>query len=418
MAESLIIRLRSNEAPLWMVCNEDGQVLVNAVSGELMQAVPLAAGRRVVVLVSPGDALVTESEAPAKSAAKLAQVIPFALEERVASEIEDLHFAIGERDAHTGRVPVVAVSRERLDGWVAELRTAGLLPQAIYSEASLVPAMPGQIIGLLDGEFLTLRNAEGPPVVMPAMAVRDALEMLLAAQISQVAGLEPPPVGLLLYASQEDWQQHEHEVDALRERFTGVKVQILPSSSGPLSVLAQAAGSGEAVNILQGTYAPASPLQQGWKAWRIAAALAASLLLVHLGARYFELTRLRKAEAALDASIQDAFRAAMPGQQNALNARRRVEARLAEVRGGGGGGALLPALSALARAKSAVPSASIEGMMFRDGTLELRVNAPDAAALDAIGQQLRASSWQADIKGLTANGDGYRGNLQIRKAGA
>jgi general secretion pathway protein L len=417
MAESLIIRLRPGEAPTWMVCNEDGQVLVHAVSGELIQAAPLATGRRLVALVSPGDALVTESDAPAKSAAKLAQVIPFALEERVASEIEDLHFAIGERSADTGRVPVVVVARERLEGWLAELRAAGLAPQAIYSEASLLPAMPGQVIGLLDGEFLTLRNAEGPPMVMPSMAVRDGLEMVLSSQTSQVAGLEPPPVGLLLYTTQEDWQQHGHEVEELRERFTSVKVQILPSS-GPLGVLAPAAANGDAVNLLQGSYAVASPLQQGWKAWRIAAVLAASLLCVHLGARYFELTRLRKSEAALDANIQDAFRAAMPGQQNALNARRRVEARLAEVRGGGGGGALLPALSALARAKSAVPAATIEGMMYRDGTLELRINAPDAAALDAIGQQLRAASWQADIKGLTANGDGYRGNLQIRKAGA
>jgi len=418
MAESLIIRLRHGDAPSWMVCNEDGQVLVNAVSGELVQAAPLAAGRRVVLVVSPGDALVTDSEAPAKSAAKLAQVIPYALEERVAAEIEDLHFAIGDRNADTGRVPVVVVARERLDGWLAELRAAGLQPQAIYSETSLVPAMPGQVIGLLDGEFLVLRTADGPPQVMPAVAIRDALEMVLAAQVSQVAGLEPPPLGLLLYAAQEDWQQLEHEVDGLRDRFTGVKVQILPSSAGVLSVIAPAAAAGDALSLLQGSYAVSSPLQQNWKSWRIAAALAVSLLVVHLGARYFELTRLRKSEAALDASIQDAFRAAMPGQQNALNARRRVEARLAEVRGGGGGGALLPALSALARAKSAVPAATIEGMMFRDGTLELRINAPDAAALDAISQQLRASNWQAEIKGLTANGDGYRGNLQIQKAGA
>jgi general secretion pathway protein L len=196
-----------------------------------------------------------------------------------------------------------------------------------------------------------------------------------------------------------------------------VKVQLLPSS-GPLGVLAPAAANGEAVNILQGAYAVASPLQQNWKSWRIAAGLAAALLLVHVGARYFELTKLRKSEAQLDASIQDAFRAAMPGQQNAVNARRRVEARLAEVQGGGGGGALLPALSAVANARNAVPAATIEGLTFRDGTLELRIIAPDAASLDAIGQQLRAGSWQADIKGLTANGDSYRGNLQVRKAGA
>ena len=84
--------------------------------------------------------------------------------------------------------------------------------------------------------------------------------------------------------------------------------------------------------------AVASPLQQGWKSWRVAAVLAASLLCLHLGARYYELSRLHKTEAALDASIEDAFRAAMPGQQNATNARRRVAQRLDALRSGGGGG--------------------------------------------------------------------------------
>jgi type II secretory pathway component PulL len=95
-----------------------------------------------------------------------------------------------------------------------------------------------------------------------------------------------------------------------------------------------------------------------------------------------------------------------------------VEKRLAEIRGGGGGGALLPALSAVATARSAAPSAKIEGITFRDGTLNLRINAPDAASLDAIGQQLRGASWKADILSGSASGGSYSGQLQIRKAGA
>ena len=93
-----------------MVCNADGHVIVNAMSGELAQAAPPAVGRRVAVIVPASECSSTDSEAPAKSAAKLAQVIPFALEERVADEIENLHFALGERSAETGRVPVVVVS--------------------------------------------------------------------------------------------------------------------------------------------------------------------------------------------------------------------------------------------------------------------------------------------------------------------
>jgi general secretion pathway protein L len=416
MAESLIIQMRDGVAPQWMVCNDDGHVAVNAMSGELAQALPLAVGRRVAVIVPGTEVLTTEAEAPAKNAAKLAQVIPYALEERVADEIEDLHFAIGERNAESGRVPVVVVARARIDAWLSTLRAAGFSPQAIYSEASLLPAMPGQLIALLDGDALTLRLAEGPPLVLPALSITDGFEMALAGQASAVEGLEPALPGLLLYTGHDEWQAHQNEVDALRERFTGVKVQLLPS--GPLSVLAPAAAAGEAVNLLQGALAVTSPLQQGWKSWRVAAVLAASLLCLHLGSRYFELTRLKKSEAALDVSIQDAFRIAMPGQQNSTNARRRVEARLTEVHGGGGGGALLPALSALANARGAAPAATIEGLTFRNGILDLRISAPDAAALDAISQQLRAASWQADIQGGSSNGDTYRGRLQVRKAGA
>jgi general secretion pathway protein L len=415
MTESLIIQLREGVAPRWMVCNSDGQVLVNAVSGDLVQAAPLATGRRVAVIVPAGDVLVAESDAPARNAAKLAQVIPFALEERVADEIENLHFAIGERSAESGRIPVLVVSRARIDAWLAELHAAGIVPQAIYSEATLLPAMPGQIIALLEGDTLLLRPAEGPALVMPALAIGDAIEMALAAQVSQVAGLEPAPLGLLLYASHEDWQVRQMEVDALRDRFTGVKVQLL--NSGSLSVLAPAAAAGDAVNLLQGALAVASPYKQTWKAWRVAAVLAASLLCLHLGARYFELSRLHKTEAALDASIEDAFRAAMPGQQNAINARKRVEARVVQVRGSGGGGALLPALLAVANARNASPTATIEGFRFQNGALELRLNAPDAASVDAIGQQLRAAGWQTELGG-SASGDGYSGRLQIRKAGA
>jgi general secretion pathway protein L len=416
MSESLVIQLRDGAPAQWLVCTADGHVAVNRMSGILAHAAPLAVGRRVVVIVPAVDTLATDSEAPAKSAAKLAQVVPFALEERVADDIENLHFALGDRSAETGRVPVVVVERKRIDAWLEELRGAGLQPQAIYSAATLLPSMPGQLIALLEDDSITLRVPDSSPLVFPSTSITEAIDMTLAGMVAPVEGLEPTMPGLLLYAGHDEWNAHQNEIDALRERFTGVKVQLLPS--GSIGVLAQAAAAGDAVNLLQGSLAVTSPGQLSWRSWRIAAVLAASLLFLHLGARYFELSRLRKSEATLDAEIQGAFRAAMPGQVNATNARRRVELRLAEVRGGGDHGALLPTLSAVATARSAVPSAVIEGMTFREGTLDLRITAPDAASVDAIGQQLRAAKWQAENKGGSASGDNYRGRLLISKAGA
>jgi type II secretion system protein L len=235
-------------------------------------------------------------------------------------------------------------------------------------------------------------------------------------QTSAVAGLEPAPLGLLLYAGHDEWEAHQLNIDAFRDRFTGMKVQLLPR--GSLCVLAPAAASDDAVNLLQGALAVSSPHELTWRSWRLAAVLGASLLCLHLGSRFVELNRLRKVEATLDAGIQEAFRAAMPGQQNATNARRRVEIRLAEIQGGGARGMLLPVLVAIANARGTVPTAKIEGITFREGTVDLRIDAPDAASLDAIGQQLRAASWEASIMGGSASGDTYRGRLQIRKAGA
>jgi general secretion pathway protein L len=416
MSESLIVQLRDGASPQWMVCNGDGQVVVEAVSGELAQATAMSVGRRVAAILPAGEALATDSDAPAKGAAKLAQVVPFALEERVADEIEQLHFAIGDRDSTTGRIPVVVLERVRIESRLAELRAAGLNPQAIYSAATLLPAMPGQMIGLLEGDTLILRTADAPPLVLPALSITDAFEMALSSQTAAIDGLEPAPLGLLLYAGHEEWEAHQFAIDAFRDRFTGVKVQLLPR--GSLSVLAPAAATDDAVNILQGALAVASPNELSWRSWRVAAVLGACLLCLHLGSRFFELNRLHKTESTLDAGIQEAFRVAMPGQQNATNARRRVEQRLGEIQSGGARGTLLPALLAIANARSAAPNAKIEGITFRDGTIDLRIDAPDAASLDAIGQQLRAASWQADIMGGSVSGDTYRGRLQIRKAGA
>ena len=57
MSESLIIQLRDGVAPQWLVCNGDGQVVVNPVSGELAQAAAMGAGRRVVLIVPATEAL-------------------------------------------------------------------------------------------------------------------------------------------------------------------------------------------------------------------------------------------------------------------------------------------------------------------------------------------------------------------------
>src|SRR3977135_529394 len=97
MADWLLIRLpRTPEQPAtWLTVDPRGNPSGPPQSGPLSLAAPRAVGRRICVLVPGTDVLLTEPEVPMKAGTKLHQVVPFALEEQLADDIDDLHFAIG-----------------------------------------------------------------------------------------------------------------------------------------------------------------------------------------------------------------------------------------------------------------------------------------------------------------------------------
>ncbi len=419
MAEWLLIRMAEGArgGVSWLVCNDAGLVLLPPQSGTLEQAAQMAATRRVGVLVPGDEVLLTDAQLPAKSGAKLQQIVPFALEEQLAEDIDDLHFAIGTRAAAGNTAPVAVVAKSTLAAWLARLEQAGIKANSLYVESSLLPSAPGQITALLVGDTITLRLAGVAPVAMPADPISAALELADGLRTDKMEGLEPPPLGLVLYATQADWAGRQDEVDALRDRFTSVKVQLLPS--GPLALLAQQISTPDAINLLQGDYTPKSQSGVTWSSWRWAAVLAGVLLATHVGWRAFELSRLKKAERELDATIAQVFQQSMAGEAPGSNPRKKMEDRLLAIRSGqGASGGMLRTLGALAQARGASPGASIQGFTFRQGAMELRVTAPDAAALDAVAQQLRANGWQADLTSGGAAGDAYQGRLQVKRLGS
>src|ERR1700694_640294 len=97
MADWLLLRLpRTPEEPAsWLVADARGAPAGPPQSGPLMLAAARAAGRRVCVLAPGADVLLAEPDVPVKAGAKLQQLVPYALEEHLADDIDDLHFAIG-----------------------------------------------------------------------------------------------------------------------------------------------------------------------------------------------------------------------------------------------------------------------------------------------------------------------------------
>ncbi len=425
MADWLLLRLpRTPEEPAaWLVASPAGAPLTATQSGPLAAAAAATPTRRVCVVVPGTDVALAEPEIPTKSGVKLQQLVPYALEEQLAEDIEALHFAIGRRAADATRTPVAVVARTLMDAWLTELHAAGIEPEFVYADSELLPENPGQAVALLEEDTVCVRSPGAPPVCLPMDALGEALAIAAAPAPAGAAptdggatpGEDAATRGLILYSATPEWQRHSAEVEAARERFVSLKVQLL--GDGPLALFAQQLPTTAAINLLQGAYAPKRSRALGLSAWRVAALLLLSLVALHVAGKAAELRVLKGKERQVDASISDTFHSAMPGESGSNDARRRMEQRLLALRSGGGANGLLGALQALATARGAVAGTTVQSLNFHDGVLELTLNAPDAASLDHLSQQLRSSGWQADLVGGGTVGSAYQGRVQIHAQG-
>ena len=127
MSEYVVIRLAvEDQAVEWVLVDSNGTRRSGVSSGDLEQAATAAGDHAVIVLVPAEDVLLTSVHIPARSQAKIRAALPFALEEDLADDVEDLHFAVGDRQENN-RLPVAVVSREKMSRWQERLDEAGIV---------------------------------------------------------------------------------------------------------------------------------------------------------------------------------------------------------------------------------------------------------------------------------------------------
>src|SRR6476619_1577728 len=100
MSETLVIRLGSvDDTPAsWLIIDGTGARSGPVHSGPLADALAVSKGRRTVLVLPASEVTLAEPDLPpVRGSARIAQAVPFALEEHLASDVDNLHFAIGTR---------------------------------------------------------------------------------------------------------------------------------------------------------------------------------------------------------------------------------------------------------------------------------------------------------------------------------
>jgi general secretion pathway protein L len=402
-----VIRLRAaEEAPAsWLVVDANGARSGPLQSGPVSDALNLAPGRRIVLLVPGTEVGLAEPELPLRSGARLAQVVPYALEEQLASDVDALHFAVGARNAGAVGTPVAFVARSLMQRWYDQCQAAGIHPDAAYADSTAVPAAATGCTLLLEDALLYVRRADALPYLLDATDLPAALDLALVAAEPVAESGE----NVTFYTGTAEYEQHRDVIEGLRERTASLQVKLLPEGALPL-LAAQAAG-GAGVNLLQGPFGVRATLGSKLRQWRLPASLAAAVALLFVANQAVGWWQMSRAERALDAQIAEIFAQALPGQP-VVDPRAQMQGALGA--GPAAGGGLLPVMSALAEAMAQAPSARIEAMSFRGNALELRLTAPTVESLDGIKQIMNRDGMTAELQSATPRGGVVEGRLQVR----
>lgn len=423
-AETLVIRLlaqppaqpemsnasEDSVAAQWLLVDTHGARLGAVLQGTLQEAAALASGRKVIVLVPGTEALQVEPILPPlKGGAKLNQIVPYALEDQLATDVDALHFAVGKRATRPG-TPVIVVSHDAMQAWIFTLRAVGLQADALYTDTSLLPITADGATLLIDNGRVSAKPHNAPVTTLDVAPLSDALQLLLPAD---------PATPLIIYVAEAEYDAEQPALAALRERMTDVQIKLLPDGVLPLLAL-QAARQVDinqgGINLLQGVYTPRTNLGNSLRPWRYAAGLLAGLFVAHVAVKGIELIRLGKQESALDQQITQTWSQGIPGAAPvaAIEARRAFEQRLLQLQAGSGSHGLMLSLSTLTEAVGKVPELQLEAVSYRNDNVDLRIMAPNVDALEQIRQQAQARGVSAEIQSANPKDNRIDGRLQLK----
>jgi len=398
--KKIILRVgeQAPEQCAWMKIEADG--VSAAGRGTLAELAAGAEGYRLLVLIPGTEVLLTRVALPPGNRKQLLSAVPYALEESLAAEVEEQHFAIGAVNVE-GSLAVAVIVRERLEYWLGLCRAHGLEPACMTPDVLALPiAESGRAI-LLSADGLAL--------------VRSGPQDGFVLEIDSLALLP----GMPGTSADETFVLYQEGVGAdLPEElsaFSGERRRI----PEVMALLAEGLHEKEVINLLQGDYGHQAQWERHWQRWRLPAVLLLALLLVQTGIGVRENSRLRQYEKKLGVEIAQVYLVTFPGAQRIVNPRAQMEHQLKTMRGGDPETAAPSNFLLLLERSGPVLAAGgnlqLRGLRYRSGELDLDMEISDLQALDAIKDRLNEQGLAVDIRTATTRGEQVQARMQLKE---
>lgn len=390
--EKLVLWI-TDTAPLtarWLVLDGNGNRVGFPQQGAVEDAAPLASNRRVHLLLPGERILSTSAVVPGRNAARVLQAAPYALEESLAGDVEDLHVALTHRGGDN-RCDFLVTERDWFANCLEELSDAGIVADAAWPDYLGVPAEQDEEHWLIteDERLLARKGWQGFSVPsQDATLLYSHRDEQVPLRLTLI-GDRPAPLGL------DDLEGSRIEDDSRAFTELAASVARLP-------------GSG----LLQGAFRRKRESSE-WRRWRWPAAAAITWLVLGLTAFGLDTWRLKREVDFLDGAKADLFNQALPGRRM-VEGQERYLLELALSAGGGPRSEFLLHLGHVARSLEDMTNARLNGFSYRNQRLEFSVTVPDAQSLERLRDALaERSGRQVAIESANSASGGLEGRIMI-----
>ena len=409
MSENLTVRLNGHDAE-WLLLDDSSGVARLRGNGELQDLAELISDIEwngdTRVLLPGEDVLLTQAAVPSRQQRQILQAVPFAVEEKLAVDIEDCHFALGSRNARD-EIEVAVIDRSKLQEVMSDLKDAGFQTTWLGFDFASVPKADG-ISVLIDGERAHVLTSDSGGLTVSIDQLALTISLLQQDEDTESA------IGVDVYIHPD---QSERVQLALSEigAIEGFSLTAHELEYQPFETLCRTFDE-KSINLLQGEFKPEVKRSTSGRSWRIAVIIAACSFLVQglvtLGQGIF-LELEAKAYAEEAGSL---YKEIFPADRNVRDMRRRWATHL-----GGEASTNGSFITLLEGAAAKIPGSSlvIQNINYNEsrGDLILQLTAPLSEQLVSFSESLIKEGLQAEIGTISQEDDSVRGTIKIKSQG-
>ncbi|QFU75022.1 hypothetical protein EY643_04825 [Halioglobus maricola] len=397
MQNTAIIRRIDGELAWYPPGASAGAHSLHLEAEQLALRAAISESRIVPIFAVPGgDVRLLSLTITAPEKRHFSKSLPFTLEEELAVDVDELHFASCE--VAPLEYAVAVSSTEHMREYANSLASLPEIGQWI-PEPLLLPWQEGEWCLVLEAGVAIVRTGACDGFAIE----REMLPAFLAA--AQADNGEPDAV--IVYGEQQD-----EDIALLPESLRG-RAQWRRGDFYSAMMLAEQPNP--ALNLRQGEYARRLPLARWWRQAKVAAVLFAVGLALHMVATGFDYRQLKEQNLALRGAREASFRQVFP--RGAISdVEKQLRNQLGALSGTGAASGFASLMERVGKVVSTSKGTNIVSINYNAKADEMRLNilAANYGEVERVREGINGAGLEATMENSSAQGERVRARLRVR----